>query len=209
MDTSLLFSYKIETVKYAGSIYRGTLSELIEVCLTHVYQFLESDDLASIEQIHDFAIIELGPKITAERVETVLQVFDVNESIKYSSLILFIIQVSTTFIFVACFVIFAQKKKKDLNAFLETVLSISENEIRRLLQECEKFSNAISSLFKNYDIDLQNVGSKKEEMAKRIKPKQTNFGFSSIIIEVLFVVYLAFSFLGLNYYLYQKTVGDC
>lgn len=105
--------------------------------------------------------------------------------------------------------IFAQKKKKDLNAFLETVLSISENEIRRLLQECEKFSNAISSLFKNYDIDLQNVGSKKEEMAKRIKPKQTNFGFSSIIIEVLFVVYLAFSFLGLNYYLYQKTVGDC
>lgn len=72
MDTSLLFSYKIETVKYSGSIYRGTLSELIEVCLTHVYQFLESDDLASIEQIHDFAIIELGPKITAERVETVL-----------------------------------------------------------------------------------------------------------------------------------------
>lgn len=122
---------------------------------------------------------------------------------------MFIIQVSTTFIFVACFVILAQKKKKDLNAFLETVLSISENEIRRLLQECEKFSNAISSLFKNYDIDLQNVGSKKEEMAKRIKPKQTNFGFSSIIIEVLFVVYLAFSFLGLNYYLYQKTVGDC
>lgn len=66
----------------------------------------------------------------------------------------------------------------------------------------------ISSLYKNYEVDLQNVGSKKEETSKRIKPKKTNFGFSSIILEIALSFSLLLCFVGLSYYQYSKITFE-
>lgn len=83
------------------------------------------------------------------------------------------------------FVIIAQRSKKEINAFLEPILIISEPEVRRILQECEKFNNIISSLYKNYEVDLQILDSRRGEIAKRIKAKKTNFGISSVFFEII------------------------
>lgn len=52
IDSSVFFSYETYKVKYDGNYYVGTLSELVEICLTHVYEFVETQNILIVEKIH-------------------------------------------------------------------------------------------------------------------------------------------------------------
>lgn len=95
---------------------------------------MDSHNFETIEGIHDFAILELGPKIHDQKMSKYNNIMDVKDSIQFQSFAFFLVCSIGAVFYLLFFVFIAKKKKKDLNAFLESVLTISENEIRRILQ---------------------------------------------------------------------------
>lgn len=57
IDSSDFFSQQNYIGIYDGEVYKGSLSELIEVSLAHVYEYIQVKDDTIIQLIHDFAIL--------------------------------------------------------------------------------------------------------------------------------------------------------
>lgn len=52
----------------------------------------------------------------------------------------------------------SQEFKKSMNSFVEPFLLTSDIEAKRINEECEKFKNVITNLYKNYEADVDSIG---------------------------------------------------
>lgn len=56
------------------------------------------------------------------------------------------------------FLFIGQQFKKSMNSFVEPFLLTSDFEAKRISEECEKFKNVITNLYKNYEADVDAIG---------------------------------------------------
>lgn len=113
------------------------------------------------------------------------------------SLYCFIFIISGSIVYFFLFMLISQEFKKSMNSFVEPFLLTSDFEAKRISEECEKFKNVITNLYKSYEADVDSIGQKREVINKRSRPKRTSFGLSNMLIEMIVGGIVVLALIGL------------